>query len=145
MPCMQIAPDQLPDDIDALKSLVADQATKLDHFTARNEQLTTENQRYKTQVLTLTEQLNLALAKRYLTRPRPMLRRCPTRAMMSSLFLRTSAGSAAANRCPIICPGSMWSMRSRRPSDAAITTVGYWLRSAMSSPSNSTLFRQRSR
>ena len=65
MPCMQIAPDQLPDDIDALKSLVADQATKLDHFTARNEQLTTENQRYKTQVLTLTEQLNLALAKRY--------------------------------------------------------------------------------
>jgi transposase len=62
---MQIAPDQLPDDIDALKSLVADQATKLDHFTARNEQLTTENQRYKTQVLTLTEQLNLALAKRY--------------------------------------------------------------------------------
>jgi len=65
MPCMPIALDQLPDDIDALKSLVADQATKLDHFTARNEQLTTENQHYKTQVLTLTEQLNLALARRY--------------------------------------------------------------------------------
>ena len=62
---MPIALDQLPDDIDALKSLVADQATKLDHFTARNEQLTTENQHYKTQVLTLTEQLNLALARRY--------------------------------------------------------------------------------
>ncbi|MEN8132076.1 MAG: IS66 family transposase [Pseudomonadota bacterium] len=55
---MPTALDQLPDDIDALKSLVADQA-------ARNEQLTTENQRYKTQVLTLTEQLNLALARRY--------------------------------------------------------------------------------
>ena len=55
---MPIALNQLPDDIDALKSLVAEQV-------ARNEQLTTENQRYKTQVLTLQEQLNLALAKRY--------------------------------------------------------------------------------
>jgi transposase len=55
---MPIALNQLPDDIDALKSLVADQV-------ARNEQLTTENQYYKTQVLTLTEQLNLALARRY--------------------------------------------------------------------------------
>ena len=48
---MQIAPDQLPDDIDALKSLVVDQA-------ARNEQL-------QSKVLILQEQLNLALAKRY--------------------------------------------------------------------------------
>ena len=55
---MPIALDQLPDDIDALKSLVADQLV-------RNEQLTTENQQYKAQVLTLTEQLNLALARRY--------------------------------------------------------------------------------
>ena len=55
---MPIDPNQLPDDIDALKSLVAGQV-------ARNEQLTTENQRYKTQILTLQEQLNLALAKRY--------------------------------------------------------------------------------
>jgi len=58
MQCMPIAPHQLPDDVDALKSLVADQLV-------RNEQLTTENQRYKVQVLTLTEQLNLALARRY--------------------------------------------------------------------------------
>jgi len=58
MQCMPIALHQLPDDVDALKSLVADQL-------ARNEQLTTENQRYKVQVLTLTEQLNLALARRY--------------------------------------------------------------------------------
>ena len=58
MPCMPIALDQLPDDINALKSLVADQLE-------RNEQLTTENQHYKAQVLTLTEQLNLALARRY--------------------------------------------------------------------------------
>jgi transposase len=55
---MPIALNQLPDDIDALKSLVADQI-------ARNEQLTTENQRYKAQILTLSEQLNLALARRY--------------------------------------------------------------------------------
>ena len=55
---MPIALHQLPDDIDALKSLLAKEA-------ARNEKLTTENQRYKVQVLTLTEQLNLALARRY--------------------------------------------------------------------------------
>lgn len=55
---MPIAPDQLPDDVDALKSLLAKEA-------ARNEQLTTENQRYQAQVVTLTEQLNLALARRY--------------------------------------------------------------------------------
>jgi transposase len=62
---MPIALHQLPDDIDALKSLLTDQATKLDQFVARNEQLATENQRYKAQVLTLTEQLNLAIARRY--------------------------------------------------------------------------------
>ena len=74
MQCMPIALHQLLDDVDALKSLLADQATKLDQFIVcneqlqadkqaveqENEQLTTENQRYKVQVLTLTEQLNLA-------------------------------------------------------------------------------------
>jgi hypothetical protein len=48
---MPIAPNQLPDDIDALKSLVVDQAV-------RNEQL-------QSKVIILQEQLNLALAKRY--------------------------------------------------------------------------------
>ena len=62
---MAIALHQLPNDVDALKSLLAEQATKLDQFVARNEQLTSENQRYKFQVLSLTEQLNLALARRY--------------------------------------------------------------------------------
>ncbi len=55
---MKKALDQLPDDVDLLKSLVADQL-------ARNEQLSAQNQRYKAQVLTLQEQLNLALARRY--------------------------------------------------------------------------------
>ena len=48
---MPIALDQLPDDVDALKALVAAQV-------ARNEQL-------ESKVLTLQEQLNLALARRY--------------------------------------------------------------------------------
>ena len=48
---MPIALNQHPDDIDALKSLVADQAF-------RNEQL-------QSKVILLQEQLNLALAKRY--------------------------------------------------------------------------------
>ena len=56
--CMEIALDKLPDDIEELKSLVANQQV-------RNEKLSSENQRYKAQVLTLQEQLNLALARRY--------------------------------------------------------------------------------
>jgi len=48
---MPIALNQLPDDVDALKALVAEQV-------ARNEQL-------QSRVLTLQEQLNLALARRY--------------------------------------------------------------------------------
>jgi transposase len=55
---MEKALNQLPDDVDLLKSLVADQL-------ARNEQLSAQNQRYKAQVLSLQEQLNLALARRY--------------------------------------------------------------------------------
>jgi transposase len=51
MQSMPIALDQLPDDVDALKALVAAQV-------ARNAQL-------ESKVLTLQEQLNLALARRY--------------------------------------------------------------------------------
>ncbi len=72
MQCMPIALHQLPDDVDALKSLLADQATKLDQFIACNEQLQADkqavdqkNEQLKVQVLTLTEQLHLALARRY--------------------------------------------------------------------------------
>jgi transposase len=62
---MPSALHQLPDDVAALKSLLAAQATKLEQFVVRNEQLTSENLHYKARVLTLTEQLNLALARRY--------------------------------------------------------------------------------
>ncbi len=55
---MPIALNQLPDDVDLLKSLVADQQVL-------NAQLSAQNERYKAQVLTLQEQLNLALARRY--------------------------------------------------------------------------------
>jgi transposase len=69
---MPIALHQLPDDIDALKSLLASQAIKLDHIVARNEQLQADkqavdqkNEQLTARVLTLQEQLNLALARRY--------------------------------------------------------------------------------
>ena len=55
---METALNQLPDDVDLLKSLVVDQLV-------RNEQLSAQNQAYKAQVLSLQEQLNLALARRY--------------------------------------------------------------------------------
>ena len=53
--------DQLPDDVEALKTLVVDHA-------ARNEQLSKENQHYQSQVIILQEQLNIALAKRFASR-----------------------------------------------------------------------------
>lgn len=53
--------EQLPDNVDALKTLVVDHA-------ARNEQLAEENQQYKSQVVILQEQLNIALAKRFASR-----------------------------------------------------------------------------
>ena len=72
MQCMPNALHQLPDDVDALKSLLTDQLVRNEQLQAdkqavdhENKQLTTENKRYKVQVLTLTEQLNLALARRY--------------------------------------------------------------------------------
>ncbi len=48
----------LPDDVDALKALLIEQQGRI-------EQLQTDNRQYKIQVLTLQEQLNLAIAKRY--------------------------------------------------------------------------------
>lgn len=73
---MSPAPKTLPDDVDALKALLAQQALINERLLAEkaalNEQLVAdkqaliaENQRYKDRVLTLTEQLNLALARRY--------------------------------------------------------------------------------
>lgn len=55
---MNIAPDKLPDDLEELKLIVANQVALV-------KKLESENQQYKHQVLTLQEQLNLAIARRY--------------------------------------------------------------------------------
>ncbi len=53
--------DQLPDNVEALKLFITGQATKLDNYAARNEQL-------QSKVVILQEQLNIALAKRFASR-----------------------------------------------------------------------------
>ncbi len=55
----------LPDDVNALKALVAEQHICNERLEQKNQQLITENTQYKVQVLTLQEQLNLAIARRY--------------------------------------------------------------------------------
>ena len=55
---MQNVSTKLPDDVNALKELIAEQA-------ARNTDLERENARISAKVLSLQEQLNLALALRY--------------------------------------------------------------------------------
>jgi len=62
---MEKAPNQLPDEVDLLKSLLADQAIKLDQAAAQKQQLLARNEQLESRILTLQEQLNLALARRY--------------------------------------------------------------------------------
>jgi hypothetical protein len=56
---------QLPNDVDALKSLLADQLVRNEQLQTDKQAVEQRNERLKVQVLTLTEQLNLALARRY--------------------------------------------------------------------------------
>lgn len=62
---MKKALDQLPDDVDLLKSLVADQLARNEQLQADQQAIVQENEGLKARVLTLQEQLNLALARRY--------------------------------------------------------------------------------
>ncbi|MCF6262641.1 MAG: transposase, partial [Xanthomonadales bacterium] len=76
---MKKALNQLPNDIELLKSLVVEKALKLTETSSHNKFLAAQNLRYKAdkqavvqknkhlkvQILTLQEQLNLALARRY--------------------------------------------------------------------------------
>ncbi len=62
---MRIALDQLPDDINALKSLVADQVVRNKQLQSDKQAIVQKNEQLTARVLTLQEQLNLALARRY--------------------------------------------------------------------------------
>jgi len=62
---MQNQPKQLPDTIDALKALVAEQALQNEQLLAQKQASDQENIRLGAKVLSLQEQLNLALARRY--------------------------------------------------------------------------------
>ena len=62
---MPSQPHQLPDDIDALKALVAEQAAYNARLLAEKQAGEKENARLNAKVLSLQEQLNLALARRY--------------------------------------------------------------------------------
>ena len=62
---MSNALDSLPDDVVGLKALVIEQARQLDEAATRHRELSAENTRYQTRIFTLTEQLHLALARRY--------------------------------------------------------------------------------
>lgn len=62
---MPIALNQLPDDVDVLKALIADQLAHNEQLQADKQAVLQKNEHLKTQVFTLQEQLNLALARRY--------------------------------------------------------------------------------
>ena len=62
---MPTSPDQLPDDVNALKVLLAKQMTRNAQLEAQKQASDQENMRLGAKVLSLQEQLNLALARRY--------------------------------------------------------------------------------
>ena len=62
---MVIALDKLPDDVEELKSLVADQLVRNEQLQTDKQVIEKKNSQLKARVLTLQEQLNLALARRY--------------------------------------------------------------------------------
>jgi len=62
---MPNAKNQLPDDIATLKSLVAEQLALNEKLQADKETVDQKNKHLQARVLTLQEQLNLALARRY--------------------------------------------------------------------------------
>ena len=62
---MPNVPSQLPDDIDALKALVAQQTALVERLEAAKDAAEQKNARLDAKVLSLQEQLNLALARRY--------------------------------------------------------------------------------
>jgi len=62
---MHRSADQTPEDIDALKALLAEQRTHNDDLSRHNKHLSQRNDQLNAKVVVLQEQLNLALAKRY--------------------------------------------------------------------------------
>ncbi|MFZ8985164.1 MAG: IS66 family transposase [Steroidobacteraceae bacterium] len=62
---MPTSPDQLPDDVNALKALLTEQVARNAQLEAEKQASDQENARLGAKVLSLQEQLNLALARRY--------------------------------------------------------------------------------
>lgn len=60
--------DQLPDDVDALKSLVVEQAARNEQLISKVVDVEQHNSELSTKVVILQEQLNVALAKRFASR-----------------------------------------------------------------------------
>jgi len=65
---MSSAFSSLPDDVESLKALVLEQAARNSQLTERLEHTSARNTHLEARILTLTEQLNLALARRYAAR-----------------------------------------------------------------------------
>jgi hypothetical protein len=62
---MPIQPRQLPNDVHALKALVAEQVARVDLLETEKNAAESENVRLGAKIISLQEQLNLALARRY--------------------------------------------------------------------------------
>jgi len=103
---MPIALDQLPDDIDVLKSLVADQV-------ARNEQL-------QSKVVSLQEQLNLALARRYAASSEKL---SPDQIRLFDEAEAETQASAPAEDETVTVPAHTRRKRGRKPLPAALPRV----------------------
>jgi len=96
---MQTACDSLPNDINALQSLLVEQVVRNEQLLADNQTIVDKNAQLKTQVLILQEQLNLALARRYAARSE----QCSPDQVR--LFDEAEVDTALAQRDPSVAEG----------------------------------------
>ena len=110
---MQTACEALPNNIEALKSLLVDQAACNESLADKNAQLLTENRRIKTQVLLLQEQLNLALARRYAARSE---KHSPDQIrLFNEAEVETAADGVEDDAAPVIIAEHTRQKRGRKP------------------------------
>jgi len=109
---MPIALDQLPDDLDALKALVAEQVARNEQLYADRQAVLQKNEQLKARVLSLQEQLNLALARRYAASSEKL---SPDQIrLFDEAEAETQTGSPAEDEA-VTVPGHTRRKRGRRP------------------------------
>ena len=118
---MSIALDQLPDDINALKALVADQAARNDQLQTDKQTVLQKNEQLQSKVFILQEQLNLALARRYAASSEKI---APDQIrLFDEAEVDTEAAAVSSEEDEITVPAHTRKKRGRKPLPEALPRI----------------------